>query len=136
MLYVMPFLLAMVVTMAWLPVFARAATRWGIVDKPSARKVHVTAIPRIGGIAMVIGVLVAAIIVIPLNPHEECFLVAAVVLAVFGAFDDRFDLDYRIKLSGQLLAVLIVVIGGDTQIYSITLDERLWLPQWLSIPLT
>ncbi|MGO9993462.1 MAG: MraY family glycosyltransferase [Steroidobacteraceae bacterium] len=136
MLYVMPFLLAMVVTMAWLPVFARAATRWGIVDKPSARKVHATPIPRIGGIAMVIGVLVAAIIVIPLNPHEECFLVAAVVLAVFGALDDRFDLDYRIKLSGQLLAVLIVVIGGDTQIYSITLDERLWLPQWLSIPLT
>ena len=136
MLYVMPFLLAMVVTMAWLPLFGRMATKWGIVDKPGARKVHAIPIPRIGGIAMVIGVMVAAIIVIPLGPGDDYFLIAAFVLAGFGAADDRFDLDYRIKLVGQLLAVLIVVIGGDTQIHWITLDERVMLPQWISIPLT
>ncbi len=136
MLYVMPFLLAMVVTMAWLPVFGRAATRWGIVDKPGVRKVHAVPIPRIGGLAMVIGVLVAAIIVIPLGSHDRWFLIAAVVLAAFGAADDRFDLHYGIKLLGQLLAILIVVIAGDAQIHSFTLDERLLLPQWLSIPLT
>jgi UDP-GlcNAc:undecaprenyl-phosphate/decaprenyl-phosphate GlcNAc-1-phosphate transferase len=136
MLYVMPFLLAMVVTMAWLPVFGRVATRWGIVDRPGHRKVHTTPIPRVGGLAMVIGVLVAALIVIPLEPNDRWFLVAAGVLAAFGAADDRFDLDYRIKLLGQLIAILIVVIAGDTQIHSITLDERVMLPQWLSIPLT
>ena len=136
MLYVMPFLLAMVVTMAWLPVFGRIATKWGIVDKPGIRKVHAMPIPRIGGIAMVIGVLVAAVIVIPLERSDACFLISAVVLVAFGAADDRFDLDYRIKLVGQLIAVLIVVVAGDTQIHSITLDERLLLPQWISIPLT
>lgn len=136
MLYVMPFLLAMVVTMAWLPVFGRVATRWGIVDRPGTRKVHTTPIPRVGGLAMVIGVLVAALIVIPLEPNDRWFLVAAVVLAAFGAADDRFDLDYRLKLLGQLIAILIVVIGGDAQIHSMTLDERVMLPQWLSIPLT
>ena len=136
MLYVMPFLLAMVVTMAWLPVFGRVATRWGIVDRPGARKVHTVPIPRVGGLAMVIGVAVAALIVIPLEPSDRWFLVAAGVLAAFGAADDRFDLDYRLKLLGQLLAILIVVIAGDAQIHSITLDERVMLPQWLSIPLT
>ena len=50
MLYVMPFLLAMVVTMAWLPVFGRVAARWGIVDRPGHRKVHITPIPRVGGL--------------------------------------------------------------------------------------
>jgi len=135
MLYVMPFLLAMVVTMAWLPLFGRMATKWGIVDKPGVRKVHAMPIPRIGGLAMVIGVLVAAIIVIPLQPGDQYFLIAAVVLAGFGAADDRFDLDYRIKLGGQLLAVLIVVLAGDLQIHWITLDERILLPQWVSIPL-
>jgi UDP-GlcNAc:undecaprenyl-phosphate GlcNAc-1-phosphate transferase len=134
--YVMPFLLAMVVTIAWLPVFARVATKWGIVDKPGIRKVHAIPIPRIGGLAMVIGVLVAAIIVIPLDSNDQYFLIAAGVLAAFGAADDRFDLDYRVKLIGQLLAILIVVVGGDAQIHSITLDERLLLPQWISIPLT
>jgi UDP-GlcNAc:undecaprenyl-phosphate/decaprenyl-phosphate GlcNAc-1-phosphate transferase len=136
MLYVMPFLLAMVVTMAWLPVFGRVAQRWGIVDQPGVRKVHAFPIPRVGGLAMVIGVLVASIIVIPLEPNDRWFLVAAVVLAAFGAADDRFDLDYRIKLIGQVIAILIVVLAGDAQIHSITLDERLLLPSWLSIPLT
>jgi len=134
--YIMPFLLAMVVTIAWLPVLARVATRWGIVDKPGTRKVHAIPIPRIGGLAMIVGVLVAAIIVIPLDPNVQYFLIAAGVLAAFGAADDRFDLDYRIKLAGQLLAILIVVVAGDAQIHSITLDERVPLPQWVSIPLT
>ncbi len=136
MLYIVPFLLAMVVTMAWLPVFKRVATKWGIVDKPGTRKVHVIPIPRIGGLAMVIGVLVAALIVLPLDASERWFLFAAAVLAGFGAVDDRYDLDYRVKLLGQLIAISIVVILGDAQIHSITLSERLPLPQWASIPLT
>jgi UDP-GlcNAc:undecaprenyl-phosphate GlcNAc-1-phosphate transferase len=85
---------------------------------------------------MIIGVLVASIIVIPLDPADRYFLIAAVVLAAFGAADDRFDLDYRIKLVGQLIAVLIVVLGGDTQIHWITLDERVLLPEWISVSLT
>jgi UDP-GlcNAc:undecaprenyl-phosphate GlcNAc-1-phosphate transferase len=136
MLYVMPFLLAMVVTMAWLPVFGRVAAHWGVVDKPGVRKIHSNAIPRIGGLAMLIGVLVAALIVIPLDANDRWFLVAAGVLAAFGAADDRFDLDYRIKLAGQLIAILIVAIAGNAQLQSVTLDDRLLLPQWISIPLT
>ena len=136
MLYVMPFLLAMVVTMAWIPVFCRQAAGWGIVDRPGARKVHAAAIPRVGGIAMTIGVLVAAFIVVPIGTADRCFLASVGVLTLFGILDDRFDLDYRIKMVGQLLAVIIVVLGGDIQIHSITLDERLMLPVWVSLPLT
>jgi UDP-GlcNAc:undecaprenyl-phosphate GlcNAc-1-phosphate transferase len=134
--YVMPFLLAMVVTMAWLPVFGRVATRWSIVDMPGARKVHSMPIPRIGGVAMAVGVLVAAIIAVPLDSQDQHFLLSAIVVVVFGVADDRFDLDYRIKLAGQLLAAGVVVIGGGIQIHSLTLDDRLTLPHWISIPLT
>lgn len=134
--YVMPFLLAMVITMAWVPVFGRFAIKWGIVDKPGIRKVHAVAIPRIGGLAMAMGVLIAAIIVIPLEPTSRYFLLAAAVLTLFGALDDRFDLDYRLKLLGQMLAVSIVVFGGDIQIHSITLEDRVMLPPWISVPLT
>jgi len=136
MLYVMPFLLGMVVTMACLPIFGRMATKWGIVDKPGMRKVHTTPIPRIGGLAMLIGILVAAIIGIPLESPDRYFLAAAVVLTAFGVWDDRFDLDYRIKFVGQLLAVAIVVFGGDIQIRFITLEDQVMLPQWVSVSLT
>jgi UDP-GlcNAc:undecaprenyl-phosphate GlcNAc-1-phosphate transferase len=136
MLFAMPFLLAMVITIAWLPVFGRIALKWRIVDRPGGRKVHLMPIPRIGGVAMAIGVLVAAVLVVPLEPPDRYFLVAAGVLTVFGALDDRFDLDYRIKLMGQLLAAGLVVFAGDTQIHAFTLDDRVLLPEWISVPLT
>lgn len=134
--YVMPFLLAMVVSMAWLPVFGRFATKWQIIDNPGARKVHAAPIPRVGGLAMAIGVLVAALLIIPLEPRDRYFLAAAGLLTLFGVLDDRFDLDYRIKLLGQIVAVVIVVFGADIQIHSITLDERIAMPSSVSIPLT
>jgi len=134
--YVMPFIVAMAVAMAGLPLLAKLATKWGIVDRPGGRKVHSAPIPRIGGIAMAAGAFVAASIVIDLQAQDRCFLLAAAVLVIFGALDDRFDLDYRVKFIGQLLAVGIVVIAGDVRIFAITLDDRIVLPGWLSLPLT
>jgi UDP-GlcNAc:undecaprenyl-phosphate GlcNAc-1-phosphate transferase len=136
MLYVVPFLLAMVVTMMCLPVLGRVAAKWRIVDQPSERKVHTIPIPRVGGVAMAIGVLAAAIIVLPLEKPDRYFLAAAGVLALFGGLDDRFNLDYRIKIIGQLIAAAIVVAGGDIQIHALTLDDRVMLPAWVSVPLT
>jgi UDP-GlcNAc:undecaprenyl-phosphate GlcNAc-1-phosphate transferase len=134
--YLLPFVLAMVVTMAGLPMFVRLANKWLFVDHPGARKVHSSPIPRIGGLAMACGILVAAVAMIHLQSQDRWFLVAAGVLILFGALDDRFDLDYRIKLLGQVLAVAIVIILGDVQIRTITLDERIALPDWVSVPLT
>jgi UDP-GlcNAc:undecaprenyl-phosphate/decaprenyl-phosphate GlcNAc-1-phosphate transferase len=134
--YIVPFIVAMVVAMAWLPLLAKFAARWGILDHPDVRKVHAAPIPRIGGLAMALAVLVSALIGIDLQPHDRWFLVAAGVLVAFGALDDRFNLDYRIKFTGQLLAVGIVVFLGDVQVRAITLDDRLLLPGWISLPLT
>jgi UDP-GlcNAc:undecaprenyl-phosphate GlcNAc-1-phosphate transferase len=134
--YAMPFIVAMIVAMAWLPLLAKVAAKWGIVDEPGGRKVHSAPIPRVGGLAMAIGVFVAALIAIDLQVQDRWFLGAAAVLVAFGALDDRFDLDYRIKLIGQLLAVVIVVIVGDVHIRAITLDDRVMLPEWVSVPLT
>jgi UDP-GlcNAc:undecaprenyl-phosphate GlcNAc-1-phosphate transferase len=135
-LLVLPFLLAMVVTMAWLPVFGKMAARWRIVDHPGERKVHAAPIPRIGGVAMALGVSIAALLVIPIGRPDRYFLIAAGVLTVFGGLDDRFNLDHRIKFLGQLIAAAIVILGGGIEIHSVTLADRVFLPQWISIPLT
>jgi len=134
--YIVPFIVAMVLAMAWLPLLAKFAAKWGILDQPDVRKVHAAPIPRIGGLAMALAVLVAALIGIDLQPQDRWFLIAAGVLVAFGALDDRFNLDYRIKFLGQLLAVGMVVLLGDVQVRSITLDDRLLLPGWISLPLT
>lgn len=135
MLYVLPFLLAMVLTMIMLPLWGRLAAKWRFVDQPGERKMHSAPIPRIGGFAMAIGVAAGAAVV-PLEARDRYFLLAAGVVALFGGLDDRFDLDYRLKLVGQLLAATIVVLGANVQIHEITLDDRVPLPQWLSIPLS
>ena len=134
--FLMPFILAMVVTMASLPLLAKLAAKWLIVDQPGTRKMHSTPIPRVGGLAMVIGVLAAASLGMNLQPQDRWFLAAAAVLVGFGILDDRFDLDYRIKFIGQLLAVIIVVTLGDVQIRAVTLGDRVLLPGWISLPLT
>jgi UDP-GlcNAc:undecaprenyl-phosphate GlcNAc-1-phosphate transferase len=136
MLYVMPFLVAMIVTIAWLPLFGKFATKWGIIDAPGHRKVHTTPIPRIGGVAMAVGVLIAAIIVVPLDARDRYFMIGAGAVALCGMLDDRYDLDYRIKALGQVVAAAIVVIGGDIQIRALTLDDRILLPHWISVPLS
>lgn len=134
--YVIPFVLAMIVTMAWLPLLVRLGTRWLIVDQPGERKVHSIPIPRVGGVAMALGVFIAVVLTVNLQMQDRWFLAAAAVLVIFGVLDDRYDLDYRIKLLGQLLAVGMVVIAGDVQIHTITLDDRVMLPAWISLPLT
>jgi UDP-GlcNAc:undecaprenyl-phosphate GlcNAc-1-phosphate transferase len=136
MTYLLPFILAMVVTMAWLPVLAHYAGKWLFLDQPGARKVHATPTPRVGGLAMACGVLVAALLTIHLQPSDRWFLAAAGVLVLFGAADDRLDLDYKIKLLGQVLAVGIVVSLGDVHIRTFTMDDRVALPEWVSLPLT
>jgi UDP-GlcNAc:undecaprenyl-phosphate/decaprenyl-phosphate GlcNAc-1-phosphate transferase len=132
----MPFLLAMVVTMAWLPLLAKVAIKYRLLDQPGDRKVHATPVPRIGGVAMATGILVSGLIAVDLQAQDRWFLVAAAVLVTFGALDDRFDLDYRIKFAGQILAVAIAVLLGGVRILSITLDDRVALPEWISLPLT
>ncbi len=134
--YVLPFILAMVVTMAALPLLVRLANKWLIVDQPGERKVHTVPIPRVGGIAMACGVLAAALLTIHLQAADRWFLGAAAVLVIFGAVDDRFDLDYRVKVIGQLIAVSVVAVLGDVQIHTITLDDRITLPGFISMPLT
>ncbi|MEJ0004931.1 MAG: MraY family glycosyltransferase [Steroidobacteraceae bacterium] len=133
---VISFVLAMVVTMTTMPLLSRAAGPLGVLDRPGVRKVHTMPIPRVGGLAMALGVIVAAFLTIDLHSPDRWFMAGVGVLVIFGAWDDRADLDYRIKLIGQLIAVAIVVYFGDVRIRTITLDDSLLLPAWISLPLT
>ncbi len=134
--FVLPFVLATVVTMGCLPFFVRLGNRLLFIDQPDARKVHTAPIPRVGGLAMACGILVAAWLTVPMGPTDRWFLVAAAVLVAFGALDDRLNLDYRIKLFGQILAVGIVIFAGEVRIHELTLAGRVPVPAWIGLPLT
>ncbi|NWH08691.1 MAG: undecaprenyl/decaprenyl-phosphate alpha-N-acetylglucosaminyl 1-phosphate transferase [Alphaproteobacteria bacterium] len=85
----------------------------GLVDRPDARKSHTGIIPRVGGLAIAAGTLVpVALWLTPLSAEMAGFLVAAVIIVLFGLLDDRFDLDYRIKFLAQFAAIGVVVVSG------------------------
>lgn len=134
---VLPFVLSLVVGMSLLPLLARVAGRLHLVDAPAARKVHAEPIPRVGGIAIAVGVLAAVTSVeFSLTTGDAMFLAGAVVIFVFGVLDDRYDVDYRIKFAGQIVACALPVVVGGAWVGSLELPMHIELPRLVGIALT
>ncbi|HET8642386.1 MAG TPA: MraY family glycosyltransferase [Pseudonocardiaceae bacterium] len=97
------------------------AIRMGAVATPRERDVHVTPIPRLGGLAMYLGVLAGTVLANHLPVLRSAFefswdvvavLAAGGLIVVVGALDDRFDLDAVTKLAGQVTAAGVLVLFG------------------------
>ncbi|WP_295402647.1 MraY family glycosyltransferase [uncultured Thiocystis sp.] len=128
--------LALFISMLLVPPLARYAALLGLVDQPGERKIHHAIIPRTGGIAIVIGSLASILLWVPMRQDLVAFLVAVGLLFAFGVLDDRFNLHYRIKLLGQVLAALILTLGGGVLIQDIPFFGDGLLVYPLELPLT
>lgn len=135
--------LAMILT----PLIIFIARRVGIVDIPDVRKVHFRPIPRIGGIAIFVPMMVLTVSVLFLdNTIGEKFrdiqtkvivlLGAGTFIFFMGLIDDIKGLRARIKLLCQLTAA-ITVCGFGIRITSVAISDRFILNLgWFSWPLT
>lgn len=130
------FIAAMFITMLLIPPLMRSAHRLQIVDMPNERKVHTAAVPRIGGIAMVAGAVFPIVVWMNADATVSSLLWGMAIIFVFGIWDDRKDLDYRIKFFGQTLAVLVVVIFGDVVITTLPFIEAQPIPGYIAYPIT
>ncbi len=122
------FLVAGVSTIALVPLAKKIAVRFDAIDYPSARRVNMIPVPRMGGIALFGGAIVALVILFlgtkflgwmnPFVSHPELtvnyFGVALGILLIFfvGALDDVFDLKPKPKFLGQIIAACIVAGSG------------------------
>lgn len=138
MLFLSTLLMALFITVSLIPVLKVAAVRYNAVDMPGGRKVHDKPIPKVGGLAMAVGVLAPVLLWAPLDEFGRALLFAAGVIVVFGVADDLRDLWYRSKFLGQVLAALIVVLLGDLRVRSLgtLLPHGVELPWLLGVPLT
>jgi UDP-GlcNAc:undecaprenyl-phosphate GlcNAc-1-phosphate transferase len=107
------------------PLVTWVATCVGAIDRPDHfRRIHQGAIPRLGGLALAIGVA-APTILTHLDPSlglraagssglddHWCLLIAGLVILAVGFVDDTRSLGPRMKLLGQALAVLTLYLGG------------------------
>src|SRR5947207_2880274 len=111
------FATALAVTALLTPLTMRIARAVGAIDRPRARGLSDRSTPLLGGLAIFAGALVAGLVWLPAGYGGDAHLwqgvlLAAGVIALVGALDDRFELPPAVKLAGQVLAAIIVVHFG------------------------
>ncbi|MGD0558863.1 MAG: undecaprenyl/decaprenyl-phosphate alpha-N-acetylglucosaminyl 1-phosphate transferase [Streptosporangiaceae bacterium] len=119
--YLLVMLVAAAVTYLLTPLVRRFAVAVGAQSMPRSRDVHTTPTPRLGGIAMYIGLAAGLLVTtrltylqqaFPTGRYVEGLLLAGGLLAVVGFIDDRWEMGAITKLAGQVAAGGVVVWSG------------------------
>ena len=103
---------ALLVTLVLTPVCRDLCCRWGWVDRPDARKLHRSPIPRAGGIAIFVGYAAGA-------GANHTWTILPAVCAAFGIglLDDIVNVKPWIKIGGQLLAGVLLCAATGVKVW-------------------
>ena len=141
------FLLAFITSFIMVPYTIKLAKKVGAIDMPNDRRVNKKPIPRIGGIAIIIGFLVSSIYLIitmciekkiNLNDGDNYktkllgFLLGISIISIFAYLDDIKDLKPWQKLLAQIGSAIIIYLCG----IKIDVINEIILPKWFSFILT
>jgi UDP-GlcNAc:undecaprenyl-phosphate GlcNAc-1-phosphate transferase len=134
--YVFAFTVALIVAYFLTPHVKDFAIKAGALDAPDARKVHTRPIPRMGGLAIYLGFVLAVLASLHINHEIAGLLVGGTVILIVGIIDDLKHLSAKTKLLGQIVAALVLVLF-NVRIEWLTnpFGEMIYL-NYLSIPLT
>lgn len=95
------------------PFVAQLSVRFGGLDRPDERKIHLRATPRLGGIAIFCSLLFTIIFYCDINPQIKGLLAGAIIIFLTGLADDLANLSPRQKFAGEFLAAGLAVFIGD-----------------------
>jgi UDP-GlcNAc:undecaprenyl-phosphate GlcNAc-1-phosphate transferase len=106
------FLVAAVLAWLAVPLAEGLARRIGAMDHPNERSLHEVPTPKLGGLAILAGALVAGALFMSGGPETRAILFGAAAIALVGALDDVRELPAWAKLLGQIGAAMIPVFNG------------------------
>ena len=138
-LYIAAFACAFAITLVTTPLAKWLSLKVGAIDYPKVRGVHTKPMPRMGGIAIVLGFLITTLLIYHFDKSMDQmqfigFLAGAVTIAILGVVDDIKELPAKLKFSVQIVAALMVIFSG-TEIEVVLWPVTTTL-QKLSIPIT
>ncbi|KQX06500.1 MULTISPECIES: MraY family glycosyltransferase [unclassified Leifsonia] len=148
-LFIVLALVAAIVTFALSIVVYRLSHKYRLYPKIRERDVHTRPTPRLGGVAMFIGIVAAfgaawlvsarfpTLRIVFANPEQIlAILGAALLIVLIGVADDIWDLDWMTKLAGQFIAAGLVAWKG-VQIYSLPIGGGITVgSSWMSVIIT
>ena len=143
--YLLVFIAALMAASILTPFIARTAVRVDILDKPGGRKLHTSAVPRLGGVAVALGLTVALGVSVVAAPRLVAstpqlaellpIIAGAVLVFAAGLWDDIDPRSPTFKLAVELAATLIVVTAGIT-ITRVTIFGTTYALGWVGQLLT
>ena len=141
--YLLVFVVAAVMTYAATPFVRWLAVATGAITAVRDRDVHDVPIPRLGGVAILIGFAAALLVASRLPYLSQIFqggemkgvLIGAVIVCAVGVLDDIRELDWLTKLAGQMLAAGVMAYGG-VQLLSLPLFGVTVLPTPVLVAIT
>jgi UDP-GlcNAc:undecaprenyl-phosphate GlcNAc-1-phosphate transferase len=125
--YLLFFAVAALGTAITVPFAIQLAKRFDVIDYPDGRRVNTKPVPRLGGIALFVGILLAIIVFVVLNQtlsgslsmrgfsrhiNYPGVLIALFVIFAVGVLDDFFEIKALYKFVGQIVAACIAAASG------------------------
>ena len=129
---------ALLIVVLLTPAVGGMARLLGAVDLPGeGRRANTRAVPRLGGLALFLGIFVPALAFLDLNRNMRGLLLGAAVATTVGAIDDFRGLRWWEKLGGQFVAAAIPAgFGIWIQRFTFPIVGVHELPSWIGVPLT
>jgi len=114
------------------------AHRVGLIDKPNARKKHLTDTPLVGGLAIYIAIIISFLTLGYKFSDFASFFIPSMLIVAVCLWDDLRDLTYTIRLTTQIIAVLLMCLLGNMieNIGVLTIDGSYLYLGMLAAPFT
>lgn len=150
MMYLITFLLAFGLSLAFTPLSIKLSHRWRIIDLPGGRRRHHGQVPRLGGVALFTGFVGTGLFIFACSAagvwwpmgEEDGKLLTGVLLGstlmfLFGLVDDLWQLPPWPQFAAQF-GVALIAIAFDIIVERVTLPVRgvTEFPFWITYPLT
>ena len=114
--FIIPFLLALGISLIATPITIFYAKKYSFVDNPKKHKhpaiLHKKIIPRAGGVPIFLAFAVAALLTIGITKAISGIFLGGLILVIIGLVDDKIDLNNWWKLAGQILAAGVAIGFG------------------------
>lgn len=138
MLVYLTYLFTFIIAVTCIHIIKPVATRIGLVDAPNPRKHHPTAVPLIGGIAIVFSLGIGLLMLDISLAEYRSFLAGIILMGFIGLLDDFHELKPWPRLWVQLLVGLLMTIWGGVYLHTfgnILFIKPIVLATW-GIPIT
>lgn len=131
---------AFLISLLTTPKVKQFAERMGAIDMPSERRINKTPVPRMGGLAIFFGFVVAMLLFVNIDQRVAGILIGAIIIVAMGAVDDISTLSAIVKLTFQVVAALVamrfgVVFNAISNPNFISHTSTIYIG-WLAYPLT